>query len=459
MVTAFWRLKRSQLAVACIAVCFLLCHQAGFATETINDDVIINGVQGAAGTPALTVNAANGSGHSSDPTPGDDAIVATAGNGGSAASSGAYGANGGGTTITAGNAGECLMGYGGKGGQVWIQGGDGGDGADASSHGWGGTIWLQPGSSTANGIYNGCVAIEGGLAVYNPTGRDVSTVGVVSCSGNDGDAIGGLDCKKSRGTWDDPTAVQDGDRIGCVRAGGYDGVHEGGVSYSYSGANIMFNCDGEVTTGSVPAMIELMVTEQNGSGPIRRLCVMNDGQLRLGAADPATARDEYTEALVVETSSGAWMAVSGTWYTTSDRAKKLNIATVDTASAWEMLDEMQPVDFEYRKRELYYETKDGRTLTSDELQAEIKGRWAGDRWMTVEDLATRAFYANLDEGSGEWHRGFIAQDLPEEVSKNSNTSLAVIDIAAQNTAALKEAKRLIEALQAQVAALEAAVGK
>jgi hypothetical protein len=56
-----------------------------------------------------------------------------------------------------------------------------------------------------------------------------------------------------------------------------------------------------------------------------------------------------------------------------------------------------------------------------------------------------------DEGSGECHRGFIAEDVPAPLTRGDG--IAALDIAANNTAALKEAKRRIMELERQMAAL------
>jgi len=56
-----------------------------------------------------------------------------------------------------------------------------------------------------------------------------------------------------------------------------------------------------------------------------------------------------------------------------------------------------------------------------------------------------------EEGSGECHRGFIAEDVPAPLTRGDG--IAALDIAANNTAALKEAKRRIMELERQLAAL------
>jgi hypothetical protein len=52
----------------------------------------------------------------------------------------------------------------------------------------------------------------------------------------------------------------------------------------------------------------------------------------------------------------------------------------------------------------------------------------------------------VDEGSGNVHRGFIAEDVPDEFTTD-HKSVIISDVVANNTAALKEAKRRILELE------------
>jgi hypothetical protein len=101
-----------------------------------------------------------------------------------------------------------------------------------------------------------------------------------------------------------------------------------------------------------------------------------------------------------------------------------------------LLDLLQPVDFEYRKMETQFKLKDGSVVR--ELPA--------DPNEVAEEVTVWT-----DEGSGECHRGFIAEAVPAPLTRGDG--IAALDIAANNTAALKEAKRRIMELERQMAAL------
>ena len=156
------------------------------------------------------------------------------------------------------------------------------------------------------------------------------------------------------------------------------------------------------------------------------LAVRPDGNVGIG-----TAATSYP----LQLASGAYCSPGGTWTDVSSRSRKLNIAPVPLTSAWELLDQLQPVDFEYRKTEKQFRLVDGslaRTAPVDPRQV-------------LEEVTVWT-----EEGSGERHRGFIAEELPAQLARKEG--VAAIDIAANNTAALKEAKRRIEELARQMAA-------
>ena len=134
--------------------------------------------------------------------------------------------------------------------------------------------------------------------------------------------------------------------------------------------------------------------------------------------------------------AGGAYCTGTTWTNSSSRSQKLNIAPVPAASAWELLDLLQPVDFEYRKMETQFKLKDGSVVR--EMPA--------DPNEVAEEVTVWT-----DEGSGECHRGFIAEDVPAPLTRGDG--IAALDIAANNTAALKEAKRRIMELERQMAAL------
>jgi hypothetical protein len=153
----------------------------------------------------------------------------------------------------------------------------------------------------------------------------------------------------------------------------------------------------------------------------------NTGYLRIGSGTAPTHP--------LDMAGGAY-CTGTSWVTGSSRSQKLNIVPVPSASAWELLDQLQPVDFEYRKMETQFKLKDGSVVR--ELPA--------DPNEVAEEVTVWT-----DEGSGECHRGFIAEDVPAPLTRGDG--IAALDIAANNTAALQEAKRRIVELERQMAAL------
>jgi BMFP domain-containing protein YqiC len=57
--------------------------------------------------------------------------------------------------------------------------------------------------------------------------------------------------------------------------------------------------------------------------------------------------------------------------------------------------------------------------------------------------------------SGESHVGFIAENVPDEVSNATHTSLKVVDIVSVLACVVKEQRETIARLEARVASLEA----
>jgi len=124
--------------------------------------------------------------------------------------------------------------------------------------------------------------------------------------------------------------------------------------------------------------------------------------------------------------------------------------------AWDLLDNCNVVDYEYKKIGLRYRLFDGREVNSlDGLTSTVTRMVDGNRSteeVSGEALVVDEFPVWLEEGSGNVHRGFIAEELPAEFTEDGK-SVMISDITANNTAALKEAKRRILELEKQVAAL------
>jgi flagellin-like hook-associated protein FlgL len=157
------------------------------------------------------------------------------------------------------------------------------------------------------------------------------------------------------------------------------------------------------------------------------LMMPNTGYLRIG--------NGTAPSYPLHMAGGAY-CTGTTWTNGSSRSQKLNIAPVPAASAWELLDLLQPVDFEYRKTETQFKLKDGSVVREQ----------PADPNEVAEEVTVWT-----EEGSGECHRGFIAEDVPAPLTRGDG--IAALDIAANNTAALKEAKRRIMELERQLAAL------
>ena len=187
-----------------------------------------------------------------------------------------------------------------------------------------------------------------------------------------------------------------------------------------------------------------------------KFAIAHNGQILLGN----TPIGNYSNAHLKD-QSGAALSAGGVWVSNSRRATKRNISLVDPAAAWALLDAMTPVDFEYKKQETRWRLADGSVVTSLEALTTTTvdaatGRASAARPLTeaeIEALRPEAETVWIDEGSGEWHRGFIVEDLPAALRQGDG--VAALNIAAHNTAALQEAKRLVGAQQDRIASLEA----
>ena len=124
--------------------------------------------------------------------------------------------------------------------------------------------------------------------------------------------------------------------------------------------------------------------------------------------------------------------------------------------AWDLLDNCNVVDYEYKRIGLRYRLFDGREVDSlDGLTSTVTRLVDGNTFteeVSGEALVADEFPVWLEEGSGNVHRGFIAEEVPAEFTEDGK-SVMISDITANNTAALKEAKRRILELEKQVAAL------
>ena len=165
----------------------------------------------------------------------------------------------------------------------------------------------------------------------------------------------------------------------------------------------------------------------------------HDGQVKLGATWHSDGFDVYH----IYVQSHAHLTAGGVWTNNSSRQAKRDISPVDTAAAWDLLDVLTPVDYEYRRQERRWRLGDGREVASMDDLTETER----------EALAPEPFVVWTEEGSGEWHRGFIAEDLPD-VLRSGDDAVAAIDIAAHNTAVLKEARARLGQVESAQAAID-----
>lgn len=208
-----------------------------------------------------------------------------------------------------------------------------------------------------------------------------------------------------------------------------------------------------------------------------RMSLTYDGQLRLGSVPPqapvAPALDLRifsNASIYVDGTVDAYLSntgpTAGTWCQTSTRASKMNITDLSSQGAWEQLDKLVPVEFEYRKKKTLVRMKDGREVLYRDAMAESE-KMANSRVKEGEEMpptaATEAFMEIVsgepynvwtDEPSGVKTQGFIAEDLPDSIAAADHKSYAPALVTVANTAALKEAKRRIIELETKVQKLE-----
>jgi hypothetical protein len=425
-----------------LAMCLALPLSRAGAQDTM--DVL--GLVKATGT--------NGADGASAPTVGQSALQVQSGNGGAATTSGT-GATGGDIEITSGigGAGTGTSCNGGAGGQVTITAGNGASGGVTG--GSGGMIYLNGGIGGAGpygtpGNTAGVVMQGYGCQLRNYDGGLAPCYSLMTACG--GVNSGGLSTYRARGTLSSLAAIQQEDITMSLQGWGY-----GTNSYwPYTSAwnvnsTIVMRSDGTPSSTAMPGRIEFLTTPSTGNQNVRRMTIKNDGQMCFG---DTSGYQTYATVHIYD-KSGAYMSQNGYWYNLCSRALKMNISNVAAADAWGLLDHMQVVDYEYKKQEDRVQMKDGRVLTYEAACAELNGQKGKDgKQIGFEEAGARTFSVRTDEGSGEWHRGFIAEDMPDKLVPPRRDGIAALDVAANNTVALQEAKRRILALEARVAGLE-----
>lgn len=401
----------------------------------------------------VKVNAANGVDDYAAATAGQSALQVRSGDGGISTNDDGLAGAGGDIEITSGNGGEGGDGTGGAGAPVTIKAGDGGAGWNTGS---GGLIYLNGGQSGyAEGFgttgNDGGVVMQGyGCQLRNYDGGLAPCYSLVTACG--GVNSGGLSTYRARGTLSSLAAIQQEDITLSLQGWGY-----GTNSYSpYTSAwnvnsTIVMRSDGTPSATAMPGRIEFYVTPSTGNQGLRGLTIRHDSLIQFGAS---LALPPYSVVHLID-QNGALLTAGGQWVYGSSRAYKKNITSTAKAEAWDLLDHMQVVDYEYRKQEKRVQMKDGQVLTYEAACAALNGEKGKDgQQIGFEEAGARVFTVRTDEGSGEWHRGFIAEDMPNKLVPPTKDGISALDVAANNTAALQEAKRRILALETRVANLE-----
>ena len=221
--------------------------------------------------------------------------------------------------------------------------------------------------------------------------------------------------------------------------------------YTLSSNHHALAIHGRQYSGAVP--IWNSSNAQLSSGHILTICnedskyfqVVHNGQILLGGYPIL-----YDAPRLIDI-SGAYLGAGGHWINNSRQATKRNIAPVEVDRAWDGLDLLTPVDYEYRRQERRWRLSDGREVASIDDLTETER----------EALAPVPFVVWTEEGSGEWHRGFIAEDLPEWLvhEGDDGPGVAAIDIAAHNTAVLQSARRRMGDMGQRLEGLETATAR
>jgi hypothetical protein len=285
---------------------------------------------------------------------------------------------------------------------------------------------------------------------------------------------------KSRGTSIDAHGLVQGDD--CLGKNSFVGS---GRTSDNSAAAWLYGCvyramvDGPPANGYMPTRFQIDTSQNSGDNhnPIPRFTIKSNGRVGIGTTNPgqwwnANHWEDLTNCPAnlalhvvgtIITTQNTW---SNSFVTISSRDYKLRTTPVPATGAfslgkdlargqrngaWDLLDQLSVVDYEYKKTEQHWVMPDGRIAKSyDEATSTVTrvtkdGRVVTET-LTPDQLGAKDFTAWLDEGSGEIHRGFIAEEVPDEFTTD-HKSVLISDVTANNTAALKEAKRRILELE------------
>jgi len=260
---------------------------------------------------------------------------------------------------------------------------------------------------------------------------------------------------KSRGTSIDAHgAVVDSD---CLGKNTFVGSNSGSWLH---GCLYRVMVDGTPNSGFMPSRFMIDTCPNSGTAfPQTRMTIKADGKVGIGTTAPAYLLE------VSGDMNCTGVLHYGTLQQNSSRDYKLGITPVPAVGrsslilgageferngAWDLLDKLNVVDFEYKTREKRWRMPDGRIVSSlDEATSTVTRNMNGHVVKEVlqpDELGAQEFSEWTNTGSGAVHRGFIAEELPDEFTTD-HKSVLISDITANNTAALKEAKRRILELE------------
>jgi len=274
---------------------------------------------------------------------------------------------------------------------------------------------------------------------------------------------------KSRGTSIDAHGlVLDWDCLGKNSFVGSGRTNGGTAAWLY-GCVYRAMVDGTPNNGYMPTRFHIDTCPNTGTitppattyAPEAWLTIKSDGNVGIGSTDPGANK------LYVHGNIYALGEISGDSIVDRPcaRSTKRNITPVPATGqyslapglargqrtgAWDLLDGLNVVDFEYKKCEKRWLMPDGRIAKSYDEATSTVTRVVGGRAiqqvLQPDELGATEYVEWVDEGSGKVHRGFIAEEVPDEFTTD-HKSVIISDVVANNTAALKEAKRRILQLE------------
>jgi hypothetical protein len=153
------------------------------------------------------------------------------------------------------------------------------------------------------------------------------------------------------------------------------------------------------------------------------------------------------------------------WVDVSTQAAKCAIVPADAPTQWDRLDDLNVVQFSYRKRNPsigHWLDPSGAEVTMDsEAYRDLTKDPGSEAWQKrIDEGYTQDKRPYLDEADPATHIGFIAEDLQRAAPELSRgDGVAPLEIAAFNTVVLQEAKKRIVSLEKRTAALEALVSR